>query len=201
MPQTNQNANLRPPQKQFPTRELLLYWAAQLGLGLLFSFPSLENIQWLKDLLASLDSTFPTFKTAFIHSSAPVASKLFLVIWWLAIIPWGLMFSYKWGGGFKPHPNGLKMSYTSLLGLFLAGLLMVFMLGTLLSFHDYSYYWRVDKPHSLGRGNLVPTLMTGGPFVLSIWTGLTSFLLIASMIIVLYIPRVFFYKIFNEVNR
>lgn len=194
MPQTQPNTNLKSSPKQFPTRELLLYWAAQLGLGLLFSIPNLENIQWLKDLLVPLDSTFPTFKTAFMHSSAPIASKLFLVSWWLFILPWGFMFTYFWTQGFKPHPNGLNMSYKALLGLLAAALLTAFMFGFLLSFYDYSYYWTVDKPNSPSRGDFVPVLLKNGPFMLSIWTAISSFMFVMALMSVPYVFRVIFAK-------
>lgn len=198
MPQTQPNTSLKSSPKQFPTRELLLYWAAQLGLGFLFSIPNLENIQWLKDLLIPLDSTFPTFKTAFVQSSTPIASKIFLVIWWLVIIPWGLVFAYFWTQGFKPHPNGLNANYATALGLLAASLIMSLMIGSLLSFHDYSYYWMIDKPNSPSRGDFVPALLSSGPQVMSIWLAASSFLIASFVSGIPLILRTIFCKLFKE---
>ena len=198
MPQTQPNTSLKSSPKQFPTRELLLYWAAQLGLGLLFSIPNLENIQWLKDLLAPLDSTFPTFKTAFMHSSAPVASKLFLASWWLFILPWGFMFTCFWTQGFKPQASGMNMSYKALLGLLAAAFFLVFMFGSLLSFHDYSYYWMADKPNSPSRGDLVPALLSNGTLLMSFWLAASSFLIVSFIGGIPLFIRTLFHKLFKE---
>ena len=195
-----EHSNKRQSNRAFPSKQILTYMAIQVGLGAVLSIPDLENIQWLNDLLIPLESTFSTFRTAFVHSSTPVASKLFLAIWWLVILPWGLMFSHRWTQGFKPHPNGLQMSYTSLLGLFVAALFLSYMLGSLLSVHDYSYYWIVDKPNSPSRGDFVPALMTNGPFALSIWVAVSSFVFVMALVLVPYVFRVVLKKILNEVN-
>ena len=184
--------------RAFPSKQILTYMAVQVGLGALLSIFNLENIQWLRDLLAPLDFIFPTFKTAFVHSSTPVASKVFLAVWWLVIIPWGLLFAYQWSHGFKPHPNGLRMSYIQLLALLATALFMAFMLGSLLSFHDYSYYWMVDKPNSPSRGDLVPVLMSNGPFALSIWVAVTSFLIVPCISGFPLLLRTFFSKLFSR---
>ena len=190
MSKTRPDSNYQPSLKPFPTRAILFYWAVQVGLGLLLSIFNLEDIHWFKEVLIPLDNTFPTFRTGFVQSSTPVASKLFLAIWWLVIVPWGLMFSYQWTQGFKPHPNGLNMSYTTLLGLLSVALFMVYMLGSLLSFHDYSYYWMVDKQNSPSRGDVVPALMTHGPFALSIWAAVSSFVFVMALVLVPYVFRI-----------
>jgi hypothetical protein len=189
------NRSSEPPLKSFPTKQLLIYWAVQIGLGLLLSILNLENSQWLKDLLIYLENSLPTFRTGFVQSATPVASKLFLAIWWVVILPWGLMFSCRWTQGFKPHPNGLKMNYTALLGLLATALLTGYMLGALLSFHDYSYYWMVDKQNSPSRGDVVPALMTNGPFALSIWVAASSFVFVMALTMVPYVLRVVFKKL------
>jgi hypothetical protein len=78
MSKTQPNSSPEPSLKSFPTRELLIYWAVQIGIGLLLSIPNLENVQWIKDVLIPLENNFATFRTGFIQSSTPVASKLFL---------------------------------------------------------------------------------------------------------------------------
>ena len=182
--------------KPFPTRAILFYWAVQIGLGLLFSMLDLEDIEWIKEILTSLDNAFPTFRTGFVQSSTPVASKIFLAIWWLVIPPWGLIFFYNWTQGLKPHPNALNMNYMTLLGIFGAAAFMVFMLGSLLSFHDYSYYWMANKPNSPSRGDLVPALMSNGPFALSIWLAVSSWLIVSCIGLLLLLPRILWQKFF-----
>ena len=76
MPNTDSDVQRVQSSKVFPSKQILTYMAIQVGLGALLSIPNLENIQWLKDLMIPLESTFATFRTAFMHSSAPVASKL-----------------------------------------------------------------------------------------------------------------------------
>ncbi len=200
MPNTDSDVQRVQSSKVFPSKQILTYMAIQVGLGALLSIPNLENIQWLKDLLIPLESTFATFRTAFMHSSAPVASKLLLAVWWLMILPWGLMFSYQWSQGFKPHPNGLKMSYPNLLGLLAATLFMGYMLCSLLSIHDYSYYWATDKLNSPSRGDLVPALMSNGPLMLSIWLSLSSFLVVPCVSATVLFPRTLFQKLSANIN-
>lgn len=194
MPTTQSNNVARPPNRHFPARAIVIYWVTQIGLGLLISALDLENIHWLKDLLFPLDSALPTFRTAFVHSSTPIASKIYLALWWLIILPWGLLFAYRWSDGFKPHPKGLGMSYSALLCLLVVAIFMVYMLGSLLSYHDYSYYWITDKPNSPNRGDVVPALMTSGPLALSIWVAFSSFVFVVALVLVPYLFRVVLYK-------
>lgn len=192
-PNSSQQSSLKP----FPTREILLYWVAQIGLGLLFSILNLENIQWLKDVLTPLDTVLPTFRTAFVQSSTPVASKTYLALWWLVILPWGLLFLFRWSDRFKPQPAGLKMSYFKISGFFLAFVFTGYMLAALLSFHDHSYYWTIDKPNTPTRGDIVPALMSNGTLTLSIWCAFSSFLLVLCAGGICAIPRTLFHKIFK----
>lgn len=186
--------------KEFPTREILIYWAVQIGLGLLLSTLNLEHIQWLQEAFIPMENIFPTFKTGFVQSTTPIASKIFLLIWWLVILPWGLKFSYDFTEGFKPHPYGLSMNYTALLGYFAAGLFVTFMLSWLLSFHDHSNYWTVDKKNSPSRGDLMPALMTNGPLPLSIWAAGSSFVLLMALITLICIFRAILKKL-TEVKK
>lgn len=181
--------------KSFPARELLLYWLAQTALGAALSVPGLDGVSWLKDFLSPLDDVLPTFKTAFLHSSAPVASKLYLVFWWLVILPWGFVFVFRWSDGFKPHRNGLSMSYPALLGLLIVSLFMAYMLGSIFSFHDHSSYWGFAQQGTLNRGNVIPFLMSSGPFALSIWGALSSFLFLLSVAGALLFSRVILIKL------
>lgn len=197
MTKTQPNSNPQSSLKPFPTREILIYWAIQMGLGLALSIPNLENIQWLKDALIPLENALPTFRTAFVQSSTPVASKLFLVIWWLAILPRGLLFLYRWSDGLKPQPTGLNMSYFKMCGFFAAILFTGYMSGALLSFHDYSYYWRADKPNTPSRGDLVPALMSNGPLTLSILCAASSFLLVLCIGGI----GIFFRTLFQKISR
>jgi hypothetical protein len=197
MSKTQPNSSPKPSLKSFPTRQLLIYWAVQIGIGLLLSIPNLESVQWIKDLLIPLENSFPTFRTGFIQSSTPVASKLFLAIWWLVIIPWGLIFTYRWSDGFRPQPTGLNMSYLKMSGFFAAIVFTGYMAGTLLSFHDHSYYWEVDKANTPTRGDVVPALMSNGPLTLSILCTVCSFLLVPCACGVPMFVRTLFHKLFK----
>ncbi|MFM2274732.1 MAG: hypothetical protein RL211_604 [Pseudomonadota bacterium] len=198
MPKKQSNSNPQSSIKPFPTRQLLLYIIAQIGLGLLLSIINLENIQWLKELLAPMENVLPTFRTAFEQSQTPVASKTFLGIWWLVILPWGFIFISRWSDGFKPQPTGLEMSYFKMSGYFVVIVFTGYMLATLLSFHDYSHYWAIDKPDSPTRGDIVPALMSNGALTLSIWCAISSFLLVPCAGGVCIFLRTLFCKIFKR---
>jgi hypothetical protein len=92
------------------------------------------------------------------------------------------------------------MNYTALLGYFAAGLFVAFMLSWLLSFHDHSNYWMVDKKNSPSRGDLMPALMTNGPLPLSIWAAGSSFVLLMALITLICIFRAILKKL-TEVKK
>lgn len=164
--------------KSFPTRNILMYVGIQIGLGALFALLSLENSSALKSLFISFENNLSTFRTAFITSQTPVASKTYLTIWWLAIIPWGLFWFYRFAGGFKPvSSSAFKLSTVKLMGLLLLAIGLGYMFISLLSFHDHSNYFLRDKLNSGSRASIVPLLLSGGPLSMSIWLSISSLMI------------------------
>lgn len=167
--------------KKFPSREIFYYLCVQVGAGGVLQLVDIDGIHSLERFFFSVDDFSPTFATAFIQSSKPVASKVLLLFWWLFVVPAGLLFFYKWSEGFRPSPRALRLSWLRMVGIFVCVLVTCYIFASLLLTHDYSPYWTYRSHATSGRAGLVPFLFAGGPLMLSVWLAASSFVLVPSL--------------------
>jgi hypothetical protein len=186
--------------KKFPSGAVLIFMLFQVLTGLVISLMPLDDYQWGREVFAPIDKNFRAFRTMFSKAPEPIAGKVFLLIWWVVFIPWGIAWTARFTDGFKPTQEIVsrgKIATLNLLTLCAIGLLMLVYLN---AFADYGSS-DISSGRVPNRADIIPLFIGGGAFTASIWLALNSSLLLVTMAGVIAGTRALIQKTFSHGDR
>ncbi|MBT9508246.1 hypothetical protein [Rhodoferax sp.] len=187
-------------QKKFPSRAVLIFMLIQVLTGLVISFITFDEYQWVREVFIPIDHNFRAFRTMFSKAPEPIAGKVFLLIWWGGFIPWGIAWTARFTDGFRPTKDVIsrgKIATLKLLTLCGVGLLMLVYLN---AYADYGSS-NISSGKVPSRADIIPTFIGGGAFTVSIWLALNSPLLLVTMAGVIAGTRALIQQTFLHGNK
>lgn len=156
--------------------------AIQVLTGLVISFIPFGDYQWIREAFEPIDRHFPAFRTMFLTSPDPTAGKVYLLLWWTVFIPWGVVWIWRFSDRFNPVNLVALQSKFAVLKFFLLACFGFLLVTYLSAFSDYGGI--VDRPsHVPSRADIIPAIVLGGVFSVSIFQAVTSLMLVIAIMV------------------
>jgi len=166
--------------KAFPSRKYFIYAVIQIFTGLVLSIIPFGEYSWVHALFEPIDQNFRAFRTMPLHASNPTASKVMLLLWWTFFIPWGVLWAGRFTGWFKPAPLMLNSKIATAKSLILSSVVgfAVVYLNAFAAYGDAD----IGLNGVRSRADVIPFVLSGGAFTVSIWLAICSFLLVMMVV-------------------
>lgn len=169
----NENIESSAAPIKFTGENLLKFLLAHLLLGLGFQFISFDKFQWIVDIFISIDAALPAFRTLFVHSKNPLGGKMLLLLWWIVLLPLGMVLAWRFIRALKIVNQDALMSMKFILSAIFIIILAAFGVYEN-SFKEHS----VLVPLNISRVDMKYLVLRHGPI------GVSVYLLSYSMVVV-----------------